>query len=104
MTIKSITVYCSSSDKLSNKYYQDAEEISKLISSFKINIVYGGAKVGIMGVVAKTAKKYKNRVIGVIPNFLSEREIIYGIIYFSNLNFLKMKIFQIKIYKTVFTL
>ena len=62
MTIKSITVYCSSSDKLSNKYYQDAEEISKLISSFKINIVYGGAKVGIMGVVAKTAKKYKNRV------------------------------------------
>ncbi|MDA9743004.1 hypothetical protein N9U91_06135 [Pelagibacteraceae bacterium] len=44
MTIKSITVYCSSSDKLSNKYYQDAEEISKLISSFKINIVYGGRK------------------------------------------------------------
>lgn len=77
MTIKSITIYCSSSDKLSNKYYQDAEEISKLISSFKINIVYGGAKVGIMGVVAKTAKKYKNRVIGVIPNFLSEREIIF---------------------------
>ena len=38
MTIKSITVYCSSSDKLSNKYYQDAEEISKLISSFKIKI------------------------------------------------------------------
>ena len=28
MTIKSITIYCSSSDKLSNKYYQDAEEIS----------------------------------------------------------------------------
>ena len=50
MTIKSITVYCSSSDKLSNKYYQDAEEISKLISSFKLTIVYGGAKVGIMGV------------------------------------------------------
>ena len=77
MTIKSITIYCSSSDKLSNKYYQDAEEISKLISSFKINIVYGGAKVGIMGVVAKTAKKYNNKVIGVIPNFLSEREIIF---------------------------
>ena len=77
MTIKSITIYCSSSDKLNNKYYQDAEEISKLISSFKLTIVYGGAKVGIMGVVAKTAKKYKNRVIGVIPNFLSEREIIF---------------------------
>ncbi len=77
MTIKSITIYCSSSDKLSNKYYQDAEQISKLISSFKINIVYGGAKVGVMGVVAKTAKKYNNKVIGVIPNFLSEREIIF---------------------------
>ena len=45
MNVNSITVYCSSSDKLSNKYYKDAEEISKLISSFKINIVYGGAKV-----------------------------------------------------------
>ena len=73
MTIKSITIYCSSSDKLSNKYYQDAEEISKLISSFKINIVYGGAKVGIMGVVAKTAKKYKNRVIGVCLLYTSPR-------------------------------
>ena len=64
MTIKSITVYCSSSNKLSNKYYQNAEEISKLISSFKINIVYGGAKVGIMGVVAKTAKNIKIELLG----------------------------------------
>ncbi len=62
MTIKSITVYCSSSDKLSKTYYQDAEEISKLISSFKIKIVYGGAKVGIMGVIAKTSKAKKNKV------------------------------------------
>ena len=77
MIVNSITVYCSSSDKLSNKYYKDAEEISKLISSFKINIVYGGAKVGIMGVVAKTAIESKNKVTGVIPNFLSEREIIF---------------------------
>ena len=58
MTIKSITVYCSSSDLLSNEYYQDAKEISKIISSFKFDIVYGGAKVGIMGVVAKTAKEW----------------------------------------------
>ena len=77
MTIKSITVYCSSSDKLRKTYYQDAEEISKLISSFKINIVYGGAKVGIMGVVAKTAKTKKNKVTGVIPNSLSKKEIIF---------------------------
>ena len=77
MTVKSITIYCSSSDTLSNKYYQDAKEISKLISSFKISIVYGGAKVGIMGVVAKTAKEYKNKVTGIIPNFLSEKEIVY---------------------------
>ena len=67
MIVNSITVYCSSSDKLSNKYYKDAEEISKLISSFKINIVYGGAKVGIMGVVAKTAIESENKVTGVIP-------------------------------------
>ncbi|MDC3131907.1 TIGR00730 family Rossman fold protein [Pelagibacteraceae bacterium] len=77
MIIKSITVYCSSSDKLKNTYYQDAEEISKLIASLKINIVYGGAKVGIMGVVAKTAKENKNKVTGVITNFLSEKEIIF---------------------------
>ncbi len=77
MTIKSITVYCSSSDNLSNEYYQDAEKISKLISSLKINIVYGGAKVGIMGIIAKTAKESKNKVTGVIPNFLSKKEIIF---------------------------
>ena len=77
MTVKSITIYCSSSNTLSNSYYEDAKEISKLISSFKINIVYGGAKVGTMGIVAKTAKEYNNKVVGVIPKFLSQKEIIY---------------------------
>ena len=71
MAIKSITVYCSSSDKLRKTYYQDAEEIIKLISSFKINIVYGGAKVGIMGVVAKTAKTKKNKAFYSFPVFLN---------------------------------
>ncbi len=77
MTIKSITVYCSSSDALNDTYCQDAEEISKLISSLNINIVYGGAKVGLMGIVAKTAKEYKNKVTGVIPDFLTKKEIIF---------------------------
>ncbi len=77
MTVKSITVYCSSSDLLDNEYYEDAKKIGKLISSLEFNIVYGGAKVGTMGEIAKTAKKYGNKVIGVIPMFLSKKEIIY---------------------------
>ena len=77
MKIKSITVYCSSSDSLNSEYYHDAKIVSELISSFKLQIVYGGAKVGIMGEVAKTAKKCGNRIIGIIPNFLSKKEIIY---------------------------
>ena len=77
MTVKSITIYCSSSDSLDYEYYKDAKKIGELISSLEFNIVYGGAKVGIMGEIAKTAKKYDNKVIGVIPNFLSKKEIIY---------------------------
>ena len=57
MTVKSITVYCSSSDLLDNEYYEDAKKIGKLISSLGFNIIYGGAKGGTMGEIAKTANK-----------------------------------------------
>ena len=77
MLVKSITIYCSSSDEIDNEYFKDAKLITEILSSNKINIVYGGAKVGIMGEVARTAKNCGNKITGIIPKFLSNKEIIY---------------------------
>ena len=76
MDIKSLTIYCSSSNLLDQKYYNLAEQIGKFLSNNKISIVYGGGKVGMMGKLSHSAINSGGEVIGIIPKFLSSIEII----------------------------
>ena len=76
MIIKSLTIYCSSSILLSQKYYGLAEQIGKFLSNNKISIIYGGGKVGLMGKLSNSAMNFGGEVIGVIPEFLKTKEII----------------------------
>ena len=76
MNIKSLTIYCSSSELLDHKYYDLAEQIAKFLSLKKITIIYGGGKVGMMGRISKTAINCGGEVVGIIPEFLSNKEII----------------------------
>ncbi len=76
MNIKSLTIYCSSSNLLEEKYYILAEKIGKFLSDKKIKIIYGGGKVGMMGKISKIAMESKGEVIGIIPEFLNKKEII----------------------------
>ena len=72
--IKSITVYCSSSNKISKKYKKQAKNIGIFISKKKIKLIYGGGKNGLMGEVARGVKENKGYVIGIIPEFLKTKE------------------------------
>ena len=74
MKIKSLTIYCSASNKLNIKYFKMAKEVAELISNYNIKVIYGGGNVGLMGIIARTLAGLKKEVIGVIPKFLIKKE------------------------------
>ena len=53
MKIKSLTIYCSASQKLDKKFHKLAEETAEIISNYQIKVIYGGGNVGLMGIIAK---------------------------------------------------
>ncbi|TQR21741.1 TIGR00730 family Rossman fold protein [Psychrobacillus vulpis] len=73
--MKSIAVFCGSSNGASEAYREGAILLGKELARRNITLVYGGASVGIMGIVADTVLQEGGKVIGVIPALLEEREI-----------------------------
>ena len=90
MNIKSLTIYCSSSNNLDPIYYETSRKITKIIGKLSFSIIYGGGQVGIMGIIAKNALKLGIEVTGVIPEFLNTKEIkfeeISSLIVVKNMN------------------
>lgn len=70
-----LCVYCSSSDRLDSKYTAAAEELGRQINARGWGLVYGGGRTGLMGAVARAVKEGGGKVIGVIPEFMKEREL-----------------------------
>lgn len=75
--MKAITVYCGSSDGKSKIFKQQAEQLGVLLAEQKITLIYGGAKVGMMGTIATSVLKAGGKVIGVIPDFLKSKEVAH---------------------------
>ena len=98
MNIKSLTIFCSSSNLLDQKYYNLADKIGKFLSDKKISIIYGGGKVGMMGKLSHSAINSGGKVIGIIPKFLSSIEIIDSnitkTIIVNNMSERKKKLFE----------
>ena len=74
MKIKSLTIYCSSSEKLDQKFYILTKKIGVFLAQNDITIVYGGGNIGLMGKLSNAALKTGGKVIGVIPEFLKKGE------------------------------
>lgn len=73
--MKSLCVYCASSDRLDPKYATVAEQVGREIARRGWALVYGGGKTGLMGCVARGTKSGGGRVVGVIPEFMKVREL-----------------------------
>lgn len=71
----SLCVYCASSDRLDAKYYQLATDVGLAMGQRGWTLVYGGGKTGMMGAVARGTKAGGGRVVGVIPEFMKQREL-----------------------------
>lgn len=70
-----VCVYCSSSDAVGSEYFELAEELGTVLAARGDAIVYGGARVGLMGALARAAHANGGRVIGVMPKGIAEHDI-----------------------------
>lgn len=75
MTIRSIGVFCGSSVGSKEIYSHKAKELGRLMAIDKIKLIYGGGKVGLMGVIADSVMGEGGEVIGVIPEMLEKKEV-----------------------------
>jgi len=75
--LDNICVFCGSNEGNDNGIIEVAEKLGKTFAKNNITLVYGAAKIGVMGIVAKSALKKKGKVIGVIPEFLKYKEVVH---------------------------
>jgi uncharacterized protein (TIGR00730 family) len=75
--IKTICVFCGSSTGEDMVYAERAERLARFFLLNNIQLVYGGANVGLMRVVADTMLKGNGNVIGVMPKNLVHREVAH---------------------------
>lgn len=72
-SVRSVTVYCSSSGAVSQTYTDAAAELGAAIAAQKWVLVYGGNRVGSMGVLADACRAARGHVIGITPKLMVEK-------------------------------
>jgi len=75
--MKRIAVYCGSSAGPNEIYRKQAAQLGRFLAEQKIHVIFGGGKVGMMGVLADAALKAGGEVTGVIPGFLHVKEVAH---------------------------
>lgn len=75
--MKRVVVFCGSSKGVEPKYAEEAYLLGKALADKNIGLVYGGAKIGIMGAVAKGVLDTGGEAVGVIPEFLMKKEVFH---------------------------
>lgn len=75
--LKKICVFCGSSEGNDLAITDAAEAVGKLFAKRDIALVYGAAKIGVMGILAKNVLDNGGQVVGVIPGFLKKKEVVH---------------------------
>lgn len=76
--MKSICVFCGSSQGNRPEYAEAARETGTLLARRGLRLVYGGGRIGLMGILADAALAEGGEVIGVIPRMLLQKELGHG--------------------------
>ena len=76
--MKRIAVFCGSSVGFNPVYKEAAKELGNYFANNHIGMVYGGGKVGLMGVIADAILAQNGEVIGVIPKLLEKEEVVHA--------------------------
>ena len=70
-----VCVFCGSSTGGDDSYRAAAAEAGHLIAAGGHTLIYGGGNIGLMGIIADSVLSHGGNVIGVIPDFLMNREV-----------------------------
>jgi uncharacterized protein (TIGR00730 family) len=73
----SVCVFCGSAPGVRPSYSAAARELGGALARAGMTLVYGGGRLGLMGIVADAVLQAGGRVIGVIPRMLIERELAH---------------------------
>jgi hypothetical protein len=76
-SIKSICVYCGSQPGNDPAYARAARDLGTSMAQGNLALIYGGARVGLMGILADAVLEQGGRVVGVMPQQLVDREIAH---------------------------
>lgn len=72
-----ICVYCASREKIDKSYLAAGEELGRMLAQNNHTLVFGAGKYGIMGAVARGAYEKGGGIIGVVPRFFDEFDVIF---------------------------
>lgn len=75
--MKSVCVFCGSNNGVSEAYSQAARDLGRTLARRGVTLVYGGAKNGLMGILATAAADAGGKVVGVLPAFLKAKELAF---------------------------
>jgi uncharacterized protein (TIGR00730 family) len=75
--MKNICVYCGSASGTNPEYVEAARRVGTILARRGLGLVYGGGRVGLMGVVADEVLTGGGRVLGVIPKALATKEVAH---------------------------
>jgi uncharacterized protein (TIGR00730 family) len=75
--IRSLCVYCGSSNAVAEPYRRAASELGARLAQAGVEVVFGGGRVGLMGLLADAALARGGRVTGIIPRRLRDAELAH---------------------------
>ena len=75
VNLNSVCVFCGSKNGYNPAYEASAKRLGEIMAERKITLVYGGGRIGLMGIVADAILAGGGKVIGIIPDFLKELEV-----------------------------
>ena len=93
----SIALFCGSSNTTDPAFLEAATQFGEVLARSGVRLVYGGGGVGLMGRAAKAVHANGGDVLGVIPDFLRSREVVYDeveTVVVTNMHDRKQRMYQ----------
>lgn len=75
--IKSVAVFCASSDPVDNTFIEEASRLGKRLADEHLELVYGGGNRGMMGAVAESCHNSGGTVTGVLPEIFNRPDVLF---------------------------
>src|SRR5258708_30090470 len=75
--MKGMVVFCGSNPGTGEQYQEQAVRLGQVLARRGMELVYGGARVGLMGAVADGVLKEGGKVIGILPVFMQTKEVAH---------------------------